>query len=489
MTFKIGVYSRVSTEEQTKVIAGSIQRQVQRCNQFVTAKNQVYPKWGHIISDYRDEGCSAKDTKRPAYQALLKDVRNKKVNLVLVSDLSRLSRNIADFSHFIEELQKHRASFLSIKEQFDSSTPFGELMIFNIINLAQFERKQTSERVAINNHTRSLQGMLSGGQRIFGYKKKNASVVVDKEEAQIVQKIFQEYIISSGFHKTAIRLQRQYPEINFSPHFVRRILQNIAYLGIKEVNKKYQHRPPEQLKPWQKYEQVKAIWSAIIDQTIFDLVQEKFKVNQFTQNRRNHPQSNRVYPLSGILKCGVCHRKLSGQASHGKKKYIAIMDIQNLNDVREKDIRADFIETTIELYVKQKVEFKKLLRGGNKTKLKMEYKKIFDAIVCENECLKIYFATHKTSNQTATEGVRLRLHHHSQSKSPSIAEVYDFTNENKGDASGFTNGAVGEIRTPDPLVRSQVLYPAELRPHTIETKNTNSIKQDPEKARICQPNL
>jgi site-specific DNA recombinase len=381
MTFKIGVYSRVSTEEQTKVIAGSIQCQVQRCNQFVTAKNQIYPKWGHIISDYRDEGCSAKDTKRPAYQALLKDVRNKKVNLVLVSDLSRLSRNIADFSCFIEELQKQGASFLSIKEQFDSSTPFDELMIFNIINLAQFERKQTSERVAINNHTRSLQGMLSGGQRIFGYKKKNASVIVDKEEAHIVQKIFQEYIISSGFHKTAIRLQRQYPEINFSPHLVRRILQNIAYLGIKEVNKKYQHRPPEQLKPWQKYEQVKAIWPAIIDRTTFDLVQEKFKTSQFMQNRINHPQANRIYPLSGILKCSICHRKLSGQASHGRKKVYRYYGHSKSQRCKRKNIRADFIETTIELYLKQKEEFKKLLRGGNKAKLKMEYKKNFYAIV------------------------------------------------------------------------------------------------------------
>lgn len=230
MTFKIGVYSRVSTEEQAKVIAGSIQCQVQRCNQFVSAKNQVYQQWGHIISDYCDEGCSAKDTKRPAYQALLQDVRNKKVNLVLISDLSRLSRNIADFSRFIEELQKHGASLLSIKEQFDSSTPLGEF---------------------------------SGGQRIFGYRKEKASVIVDKEETQIVQKIFQEYIISRGCHETTIRIQRQYPEINFSPHLVRRILQNVAYLGIKEVNKKYQHRPPEQLKPWQRYEQVKAIWPAI----------------------------------------------------------------------------------------------------------------------------------------------------------------------------------------------------------------------------------
>lgn len=464
MTFKIGVYSRVSTEEQAKVIAGSIQCQVQRCNQFVSAKNQVYHQWGHIISDYRDEGYSAKDTNRPAYQTLLKDVRSKKINLVLVSDLSRLSRNIADFSRFIEELQKYEASFLSIKEQFDSSTPLGELMIFNIINLAQFEQKQTSERVAINNHTRSLQGMLSGGQRIFGYKKKNASVIVDKEEARIIQKVFQEYLVSSGFHETAIRIQRQYPEINFSPHLIRRILQNIAYLGIKEVNKKYQHRSPEQLKPWQRYEQVKAIWPAIIDQTTFDLVQKKFRTNQFTQNRTNHPRSNRVYPLSGILKCGTCRSALSGKASHGRTKVYRYYGHSKSQRCKAKNIRADLIEKTIELYVKQKEEFKKILRSGSKIKLKLEYKN-FNAIVCENDCLKIYFATRKTSNHTTIECVRPRLHHHSQSELSPSSEVFDFINENKSGASGFKIGAAGEIRTPDTLVRSQVLYPAELRLH------------------------
>lgn len=459
MNFKIGIYSRVSTEEQTKVIAGSIQCQVQRCNQFVSIKNQADQQWGHIISDYRDKGYSAKDTKRPSYQTLLQDVRHKKINLVLVSDLSRLSRNIADFSRFIEELQKYGASVLSIKEQFDSSTPLGELMIFNIINLAQFERKQTSECVAINNHARSLQGMLSGGQRIFGYKKKNSSVIVYKEESQIVQKIFQEYLVSSGFHETATRIQRRYPEINFSPHLVRRILQNIAYLGIKEVNKKYQHRSPEQLKPWQRYEQVNAIWPAIIDQDTFDLVQEKFKTNQFTQNRTNHHRSNRIYLLSGVLKCGACHRSLSGKASHGRTKVYRYYGHSKSQQCKAKNIRADSIEKTIELYVKQKEEFKKLLRSGSKMKLKMAYKNFFSAIVYENECLKIYFATHKISNHTNTEGVRPRLHHHPQPGLQSSSEVFDFIDEDKSGASGFKIGAVARTRTWNQPVRSRVFYP------------------------------
>lgn len=183
MTFKIGVYSRVSTEEQAKVIAGSIQCQVQRCNQFVSAKNQVYQQWGHIISDYCDEGYSAKDTKRPAYQALLQDVRNKKVNLVLISDLSRLSRNIADFSRFIEELQKHGASLLSIKEQFDSSTPLGEF--------------SGGQRISDIGRKKPRSLLIKKKPRSY---KKFSKNILSQEDATKLQFAFKDNILKSIFH-------------------------------------------------------------------------------------------------------------------------------------------------------------------------------------------------------------------------------------------------------------------------------------------------
>lgn len=91
---------------------------------------------------------SAKDTRRPDLR-MMKDIREVKINVILVTDLSRLSRNVLDFCLLLEELKKYNAKFLSVKEQFDTSTPAGEMMILNLINLAQFERKQASERVAI----------------------------------------------------------------------------------------------------------------------------------------------------------------------------------------------------------------------------------------------------------------------------------------------------------------------------------------------------
>lgn len=97
------------------------------------------------METYLDDGISAKDTNRPAFQRMMKDLRKGKINLILVTDLSRLSRNIMDFCVLLEELRTYKAQFLSIKEQFDTTTAAGEMMVFNMINLAQFERKQTSE--------------------------------------------------------------------------------------------------------------------------------------------------------------------------------------------------------------------------------------------------------------------------------------------------------------------------------------------------------
>ena len=138
MLHKIGAYIRVSTEEQAQVLEGSLDSQRHRLASYVDLKNLQESNWGKIIEVYADEGLSAKDMHRPALQRLLTDIRLGKINLILVTDLSRLSRNILDFCLLLEDLKKHNGKFLSVKEQFDTTTAVGEMMVFNMINLSQF---------------------------------------------------------------------------------------------------------------------------------------------------------------------------------------------------------------------------------------------------------------------------------------------------------------------------------------------------------------
>lgn len=99
----------------------------------------------------------------------MSDLRKGKVDLILVTDISRPSRNISDFSEILKTLQDHDSSFLSMKEQFDTSTPAGKMMLYNMINLAQFEREQTAERVALGCHARAMRGLLNGGHEVLGF--------------------------------------------------------------------------------------------------------------------------------------------------------------------------------------------------------------------------------------------------------------------------------------------------------------------------------
>lgn len=181
---RIGVYLRVSTDDQVNVFEGSLESQKYRTDEFVRFKNsQSREPWGEIVDYYVEEGVSAGTTNRPEYQRLMADIRKGRVNMILVSDLTRLSRNLLDFCNLINELEKHKASYLSMKEQFDTSTPIGRMIVYIIIALGQFERETTSERVSINCHTRAVKGFLNGGPAPLGYDKhpENKSVLIVNE--------------------------------------------------------------------------------------------------------------------------------------------------------------------------------------------------------------------------------------------------------------------------------------------------------------------
>ncbi len=334
MLHKIGAYVRVSTEEQAQVMDGSIESQQHRLKSFVDLKNSQESRWGKIVETYIDDGFSAKDTRRPAYQRMMKDIRSGKINLILVTDLSRLSRNIADFCGLLKDLEEHRAKFLSVKEQFDTSTPVGEMMIYNMINLAQFERKQTSERVSMNFHSRALRGLMNGGNPLLGYDKDPTNpgkLVVNEAEAAGARMVFEKYLELGSLQATANFLSassirpkvsegRKYRHAlvgRWTVNSVRHVLTNFTYGGLREVNKGRKNEDQEFLKPWQRYQVVKASWPGIVSQEVFYSVQKLLAENREKERDRFNKSTPQFYLLSGVLRCGECSRALIGNASHG----------------------------------------------------------------------------------------------------------------------------------------------------------------------------
>ena len=109
---KVAIYCRVSTDEQARNREGSITSQVQRLNMKVEEKNKIEGgKWGQVVNIYQDAAYSGKNTDRPEFQRMLSDVRRKKVDTILVTELSRLSRSVTDFLNFIKDLEDQGLRF------------------------------------------------------------------------------------------------------------------------------------------------------------------------------------------------------------------------------------------------------------------------------------------------------------------------------------------------------------------------------------------
>ena len=168
--FKIAFYIRCSTEEQGLHAnpEGTIKNQEQRLRYEVDAKNRAF-KFGKVVSVFVEDGVSAKDTKRPALQRMLKAIELGEINLVMVTEYSRLSRNMRDFSAMWELFKSYKCSVISLRENFDTSTAAGEMMLYNMANLAQYERRMTSERVTLSRLDRAQRGLFNGGIIPLGY--------------------------------------------------------------------------------------------------------------------------------------------------------------------------------------------------------------------------------------------------------------------------------------------------------------------------------
>lgn len=364
----VGTYSRVSTDEQANVIEGSLDNQRHRMQSFIDIKNMQEPGWGRLVEHFIDDGYSAKDTNRPAYERMMKALKSGKINAVMVTELSRLSRNIPDFCDFHKMLESHGAKFFSIREQFDSSTPAGKMMLYNMINLAQFEREQTSERVAINCHSRAQRGFLNGGPAILGYDKdpaKKATFIVNQEEAKQVRRIFELFIDHRTLSRTIDALagegikpkarensrNRLVKEGRWSHDSLSFVLKNHAYIAVREANKSNKNKDQAKLKMWQRYGTYRASWPAILDEVTFKSANQILEENAERERMRLDTSVTRVFAASGLCICDECGRKLVGQSAHGKKQvhryYVHSSKKGDVIACSMKRIKADKIESKL----------------------------------------------------------------------------------------------------------------------------------------------
>ena len=139
-----------------------------RLREYVKLKNLMEP-FGEIASVFSDPGVSAKDMNRPGFQKMLKSIERHEVDLVLLTELSRFSRSTKDFANLQDFLEGNNCKFMSIRENFDTSGAAGSMVLSLMASIAEFEPRQTAERISHSFLARAKRGLYNGGSVPLGY--------------------------------------------------------------------------------------------------------------------------------------------------------------------------------------------------------------------------------------------------------------------------------------------------------------------------------
>jgi site-specific DNA recombinase len=179
---------RKSSEEGLDQEFNSLQAQREACEAFITS--QVHEGWVCLRTGYDDGGFSGATMGRPALQRLLADIAAGRVDIVVVYKIDRLTRSLADFAKIVEILDARDASFVSVTQQFNTTTSMGRLTLNVLLSFAQFEREVIGERIRDKIAASKQKGMWMGGVPPLGYRVQDHRLSVIDSEAKIVRAIF-----------------------------------------------------------------------------------------------------------------------------------------------------------------------------------------------------------------------------------------------------------------------------------------------------------
>lgn len=189
---RCAVYTRKSTEEGLEQDFNSLQAQREAGEAFI--KSQKHEGWQLVKTHYDDGGFSGGSMDRPALQQLMQDIEAGKVDVIVVYKVDRLSRSLHDFAKMVEVFDRHKVSFVSVTQQFNTTTSMGRLTLNVLLSFAQFEREVTGERIRDKIAASKKKGMWMGGVVPLGYDVKDRKLVISPAEAETVRFIYKRYL-------------------------------------------------------------------------------------------------------------------------------------------------------------------------------------------------------------------------------------------------------------------------------------------------------
>ncbi|MBV8471977.1 MAG: recombinase family protein, partial [Hyphomicrobiales bacterium] len=312
---RCAIYTRVSTDQGLEQEFNSLHAQREAAAAYV--KSQAHEGWKLIRDHYDDGGFSGGSMERPALQKLLADIKERRIDIVVVYKVDRLTRSLADFAKLVELFDAHGVSFVSVTQSFNTTTSMGRLTLNVLLSFAQFEREVTGERIRDKIAASKKKGIWVGGVVSLGYEVRDKKLVVNEDEAKTVRLIYERYLALGSLPALQRELRAQgivtrqralssgkviggAPLTNGPLAYM---LRNRLYLG--EINHRDQSYPGEH--------------QPIIDAGLFEQVQAKLDDNLRARGLKNErsqalllgklydDRGNRMTPSYAIKK-GVRYR-------------------------------------------------------------------------------------------------------------------------------------------------------------------------------------
>ena len=294
---KIGIYTRVSTEEQA-VHGVSLIAQENALMEY--AKNQNYK----VVDVYSDEGLSATTLDRPGLQRLLEDVRQGRIDLILITKLDRLSRGVANYYKIADVLESNNCGWKTILEDYDSTTASGRLHINIMLSVAENEAAVTKERIKFVFQNKVEKGEVLSGNKIIGYDIVDKHYVINEKEAEIIRYVFEEYPKVLSFTNLAKEVSAKFG-VDFRYFMIKRILERKLYTGV------YTHHGVD----YPNYAPV------IIDPKTFNNMQELIKSN--ARCTKGSKGTGKIHILTKLVRCPFGRNLIcaSNNKKQGKNEY------------------------------------------------------------------------------------------------------------------------------------------------------------------------
>jgi site-specific DNA recombinase len=312
---RCAIYTRKSSDEGLDQEFNSLDAQREACAAYITS--QKHEGWTGLTNRYDDGGISGATLDRPAMQQLLSDIRAREIDVVVVYKVDRLTRALSDFAKIVDVFDAHKVSFVSVTQQFNTTTSMGRLTLNVLLSFAQFEREVTAERIRDKIAASKKKGMWMGGAVPLGYDSKDRALVVNDTEAETIRTLFRLYAektsvrsVQEAAHRIGLRTKlrkdlegKMRGGVPFSRGHIYRILSNPIYIG-RIAHKK---------------ETYPGLHAPIIDLDLWRQVQATLEENRVT--RRNGLNASDPSPLAGKMFDDLGHAFTPSHATKKGRRY------------------------------------------------------------------------------------------------------------------------------------------------------------------------